>query len=194
MLFEKPHRRLEQRQPIYYCRMRPVGPQPIWRTTKASRPNPIASRAHTLVDWWSHLVNSWAPTCQRQPTASGSPDAVHGTPPPHFCREELAPSRLLLPAKNTTPTHLVLLLLVPPTKTLAPPPHHPRSRTAQIPPTPRKVSRGLVGDGGVRRVLRGREGGAGGEHLPRVPQAVRPEPSPSIPFLGFKRGSGSSDA
>jgi hypothetical protein len=68
----------------------------------------------------------------------------------------------------------------------------PQPQSLDPPPDP-EGSRRLVRHGGLRWVLRGREGGAGGEHLPRVPQAVRrappPTPLPSLPFrsstLGF---------
>lgn len=122
-----------------------------------------------------------------------STDPVHATHPvlrapfgARFGAKPPPPSRQDHPPPAWFPGRLPLLLPQPQNP-------HQRAHTPRRNPRPevlvqiQTLSEGsAVGDGGVRRVLRGREGDAGGEHLPRVPQAVsRSPPPPPPPFLGL---------
>jgi len=95
----------------------------------------------------------------------------------------LAPSRRLLPAKTTPPPAAPFFFPNP-----IPNPAPDGSANLQFKAlfqTLNLTQAAVVRDGGVQWVLRGREGGAGGEHLPRVPEAVSqpPPPPPEQPFF-----------
>lgn len=138
-------------------------------------------------------LSSSGPTCQwRQ-----QPSSVHGPgardppgAPSSFWREIWRQAAASFPPRPPPPAWFPgrQPLLLP-----QPQNPHQRAHTPRRNPRPevlvqiQTLSEGsAVGDGGVRRVLRGREGDAGGEHLPRVPQAVsRSPPPPPPPFLGL---------